>query len=167
MSRQADRVVMDLFEAYYERVYWFARKSVDRATAEDVVQEVFVRLMDIPDLPTRKVSVSYLLKMADNLMKRRHRRMRQFEVFVARDRGRAESGRQDRGELGSSPDGPGVLDSAPLSGAEYQALRMIVCEGMSYEAAAKSLAVRTSTINNWKFRGIQKLREHTGSNMAV
>ena len=36
---------------------------------------------------------------------------------------------------------------------------MIVCEGLSYEDAAASLGVRVSTINNWKYRGIQKLKQ--------
>ncbi|MFM7133611.1 MAG: sigma factor-like helix-turn-helix DNA-binding protein, partial [Planctomycetota bacterium] len=41
---------------------------------------------------------------------------------------------------------------------EQDAIRMIVCEGKSYQHAAEALGVSVTTINNWKHRGIVKLR---------
>ena len=42
---------------------------------------------------------------------------------------------------------------------EQDAIRLIVCEGKSYQHAAESLGVSVTTINNWKHRGIVKLRK--------
>ncbi len=43
---------------------------------------------------------------------------------------------------------------------ERDAVRLVVCEGLSYEEASASLGVPVSTVNNWKFRGINKLKKH-------
>lgn len=158
-------LVLRLFEVHYERVYWFARRSVDPTTAEDVAQEVFVRLLRIPDLEDRDVSGSYLLKVADNLLKRRHRQKIQQDRFVNE---LPEPRPVHTTRL------PAGLDQTPcceamdhLSDMERDALRLIVCEGLSYEAAARAMDVKVSTVNNWKFRGIRKLRvvaeEHVDS----
>ena len=41
---------------------------------------------------------------------------------------------------------------------ERDALDLIVCRGMSYEQAARSLDTSVTTINNHKYRGLQKLK---------
>ncbi|MFM7261741.1 MAG: RNA polymerase sigma factor, partial [bacterium] len=46
-----------------------------------------------------------------------------------------------------------------LTNEEQAAVRLIVCEGLGYQAAARSLGVPVSTINNWKYRGLVKLRQ--------
>ena len=43
-------LVLDLFDRYYERVYAFLRKSTTPDVAEDLSQEVFLRLLQHPDL---------------------------------------------------------------------------------------------------------------------
>ena len=45
-----------------------------------------------------------------------------------------------------------------LTNNEQAAIRLIICRGLSYEQAAQSLGVNVSTINNWKHRGVNKLR---------
>lgn len=46
-----------------------------------------------------------------------------------------------------------------LTHEEQAAVRLIVCEGLDYQAAARSLGVPVSTINNWKHRGLSKLKQ--------
>jgi RNA polymerase sigma factor (sigma-70 family) len=46
-----------------------------------------------------------------------------------------------------------------LSPREREAVQLVVCNGLSYQEAAESLGVPVSTVNNWKYRGIQKLKE--------
>jgi RNA polymerase sigma factor (sigma-70 family) len=152
------KLVLRLFEDYYERVYWFARRSVEPSSAEDVAQEVFVRLLHVPDLESKTISVSYLLKMADNLLKRRHRRHRQFEEYAgAEGPGRADACYES--ELDEPEAKFATVGFERLTDGERDAVRFIVCEGLSYDAAARALDVRTSTVNNWKFRGMQKLKD--------
>ncbi len=158
-------LVLKLFEKFYERVYCFARRSVDASAAEDVAQEVFVRLLDVVDLETRVVEVSYLLKIADNLIKRSYRRRQQFERHV-------NDQRIARGAFGIDPQEPECdrLDLGEsvrermhtLSEREQEAVRLIVLRGLSYEEAAASLGVNTSSVNNWKFRGLQRMKHHAG-----
>jgi RNA polymerase sigma factor (sigma-70 family) len=156
------RTVLDLFELYYGRVYCFARRSVPADVAEDIAQDVFIRLLEHKNLENMEISVSYLLKVADNLIKRRWQRNQRFGRY--QDRVRAEQGfPQPRGAEHASTilDDEGVNRAlAELPARERAAVEMIVCQDMSYEQAAESLGVRVTTVNNWKYRGIQKLKNH-------
>ncbi len=159
LARNSERatLVLDLFDRYYERVYAFLRKSTSSDIAEDLSQEVFVRLLQHPDLEGLTISISYLLKIAHNLLRRRYTRAARLRQLLA-----------ERGECELPPapasDGildPGVLETALglLSRDERDAIHLIVLEGKSYQHAADSLGVSVTTINNWKHRGISKLRE--------
>ena len=46
-----------------------------------------------------------------------------------------------------------------LSPEERDAVELIVCRGLSYQQAAKSLNTSITTINNRKYRGLQKLKQ--------
>ena len=156
------RMVRDLFDAHYERVYCFLRRSVSAERAEDLAQEVFFRLLKHRHLERITVSSSYLIKIAENLVKNGYRRdVRLREVTEnlrskMRERSRPEP--KSGGEL--------VIDSRKLEGAlrkltpnERSAITLIVCRGLSYQSASLALGVSITTINNWKHRGISKLKD--------
>lgn len=151
-------LVLRLFEEFYERVYFFARRSVDQATAEDVAQEVFVRLLDKDDLESRPMNVSYLIKIADNLIKRRHRRLKKLEEFITSELNRFDAQMDASAAVATrmSPETAEMLQQLPSE--EQDAVGMIVCRDLSYEATALALDVKVSTVNNWKYRGIQRLK---------
>jgi RNA polymerase sigma-70 factor (ECF subfamily) len=170
VSQQRSTLVLELFDAYYERVYAFLRKSTTPDVAEDLAQEVFLRLMQHPELERLEISISYLLKIGHNLLRRRFSRAARLrellEERIHREGGDPELGNS---KLGDSGDGPtavgmtdGVLETALglLGRDEQDAIRLIVCEGKSYQHAAEALGVSVTTINNWKHRGIVKLRKY-------
>jgi RNA polymerase sigma-70 factor (ECF subfamily) len=152
-------IVLDLFELYYHRVYCFSRRSLPADAAEDIAQEVFTRLLKLERLPELTVSVSYLIKIADNLIKRRYNKNQRFNRFLecAEDLAPTTVGRKapmvevDRDELDRH--------LAHLSPREADAVRLVICEGLSYQEAAASMGVPVSTVNNWKYRGLQKLKD--------
>jgi RNA polymerase sigma factor (sigma-70 family) len=165
--RQRDRaeIVLDLFEMYHDRVYAFARKSAEPAVAEDATQEAFVRLLQHPRLEELEISISYLLKIVHNILRRRFTRsVRLREIVDEKIKPRLRQNEEDSSpkplraadELASL----GQVEQAfgRLNSDERDALRMIVCEGKSYAHAARSLGVSVTTINNWKHRGLSKLR---------
>ena len=156
-------MVLELFDAYYERVFAFARKSAGPAVAEDVTQEVFVRLLQHPRLEELTISISYLLKIAHNLLRRRHTRSTRLREILDDEIRPRELRRTSEFETPrSSRFDDSSLDRAMerLSSDEQDAIRMIVCEGRSYTHAAQSMGVSVTTINNWKHRGLKKLRGH-------
>lgn len=161
MAERSERV-LTLFEAYYERVYCFARRSLPAGHAEDISQEVFLRLLEHKNLEKLTVNVSYLIKIADNLIKRRFKRSMQFGRFMETANQRHESVR-DATAASRMP----ALDTRTLDGAmggltcdERDAVHLIVCQDLSYDQAARSLGVSVSTINNWKYRGLRKLQDN-------
>ncbi len=166
-TRQRDRasIVLELFEAYHDRVYAFARKSAEPAVAEDATQEAFVRLLQHPRLEELEISISYILKIVHNILRRRFTRsVRLREIVDEKIKPRIRQNEED-----SSPKplraaeeiaNLGQVEQAfgRLNPDERDALRMIVCEGKRYAHAARSLGVSVTTINNWKHRGLSKLR---------
>ena len=83
-TRQRDRadIVLELFEAYHDRVYAFARKSAEPAVAEDATQEAFVRLLQHPRLEELEISISYILKIVHNILRRRFTRSVRLREIV-------------------------------------------------------------------------------------
>ncbi len=160
------QAVLDLFELYYDRVYCFARRSLDQSAAEDIAQEVFIKLLGLEGIADREITCSYLVKVADNLIKRRYRRMRRFDAYLdarAQEAGHSFAERETRrpsAEFSSE-------DFDALSPREQDAIRLIVCQGLSYQEAADALGVRVSSLNNWKHRGIQRLRERHDAKYAA
>lgn len=156
-------IVTELTRKYYHRVYCFARQLTDPHTAEDVAQEVFHRLMRIEDLDQRTISVSYLIKVAHNLIKGDHRRKRRFTAAepdlceVSQRRARAVERPEDVIPRIAATD----LDAADAQGKltpnERLAISLTVCQGLSLKQASESLGVRVSTVTNWKYRGLRKL----------
>jgi RNA polymerase sigma-70 factor (ECF subfamily) len=164
VMQQRSTLVLDLFDQYYERVYAFLRKSTVPDVAEDLAQEVFLRLMQHPELERLEISISYLLKIAHNLLRRRFSRASRLrellEERVRRD-GDPEIGPVKRHQSDESVS-DGILETALglLTRDEQDAIKLIVCEGKSYQHAAEALGVSVTTINNWKHRGITKLRRY-------
>lgn len=165
MAETQDRatLVLDLFDLYYERVYAFLRKSTTPDVAEDLAQEVFVRLLQHPELERLTISISYLLKIAHNLLRRRYARAARLRELLEERAMEAGDWDADAGTAALPQDmfSDSVLETAMglLSRDEQDAIRLIVCEGKSYQHAAEALGVSVSTINNWKHRGIAKLRK--------
>ncbi len=166
-ARDRAEIVLDLLERYYDRAYAFARKSADAATAEDAVQEAFTRLLGHPRLEEMSISIGYLLRTIQNILRRRFSRAARLREMlqeeIAPGRARRTRGRlsEDERFRGTTSVDLGTLQRAMdrLGGDERDALRLIVCEGLSYAEAARSLGVTVSTINNWKHRGLGRLRK--------
>ena len=167
-SETREDFVMRLFEAYYTRVFAFTRKCAPQDVSEDVTQEVFVRLLQHPRLEELDLSVSYLIKVAHNLLRRRHARSTRHreilettvsdEIIQRHGRPTAPSRTpvEDKSQDFQIDD---ALDQ--LSTDERDAIRLIVQDGKSYTHAAEALGVTVTTINNWKHRGLSKLKKIT------
>ncbi len=167
-TSRRSQIVLDLFEAYYDRVYAFARKSAEPAVAEDATQEAFIRLLQHPRLEELEISISYLLKIVHNILRRRHSRsVRLREILDEQVTPRERRRHEEEPFPFEHPTSETLADVGSLERAfsrltddERDALRLIVCEGRSYAHAARSLGVSVTTINNWKHRGLGKLRRH-------
>jgi hypothetical protein len=174
------RIVGEMYKSSYHRVFAFARRLVCDEEAEEIAHETFVRLLRVRNLERMSLSVAYLLRIAENLVRRRHGRAQRYRVVLERS-GRMVPGiempderpvvagaREAEWSVGCTHNRASEsqrwdadrLDSVlrQLTPAEQSAIRLIVCEGLDYQAAARSLGVPVSTINNWKHRAITKLK---------
>jgi RNA polymerase sigma factor (sigma-70 family) len=172
LSRVRSRIVGDLYASNYHRVFGFVRRFLGDADAEEVAHEAFVRLLRVRNLETMHISVAYLLRIAENLIRRRHGRAQRYRevlelsgrmVPVGERHGCSRAvysdGTRD-GSLSATVDSDRIeAVMRLLTPAEQTAVRLIVCEGLDYQAAARSLGVPVSTINNWKHRALVKLKQ--------
>jgi RNA polymerase sigma factor (sigma-70 family) len=164
------RVVQALFDEHHGRVVAFLRRLTDGERAEDLAQEVFFRLFSVRNLENREITVSYLFRIGENLVRKAYHREVRHRRAGEDLRNRSDAGvdhGSDPADRGST--GMGFVSNATLQQAlatltdnEQAAIRLIVCRGLSYEQAAQSLGVNVSTINNWKHRGVAKLRNIIG-----
>lgn len=165
------RIVGELYQANYHRVYCFARKSVGEDEAEEIAHEAFCRLLRVRNLERMLISTAYLLRIAENLIRRKYERSQRYRVILERSGMVVSDSSEDRcasrmhgGSAGAQGavfgDDTDRLQAVlrQLTDEEQTAVRLIVCEGLDYQAAARSLGVPVSTINNWKYRGLSKLR---------
>ena len=174
------RIAGELYVAHYHKVYAFVRKFLDEAEAEEVAHESFVRLLKVRELERMSISVAYLFRIAENLLRRRYERAQRYRAILERlgrvapwafedsDAGSGQIVARRGVEESADGAGSGRLEAAfeHLTSSEQSAVRLIVCEGLDYHAAARSLGVPVSTVNNWKHRGIAKLRRLVASPLA-
>ena len=161
VTKSRTNLVLNLFDNYYTRVFCFARKSLPAEQAEDVAQEVFTRMLQLKHLEEIEISISYLIKTADNLIKRRWNRGQRFQKFVdtAKADGRMPGHRDAKADLCNETLNDLEARMSRLTDAERDTVHMVICQGMSYQEAAAAMGVPVSTINNWKYRGLQKLKD--------
>ena len=168
------QAALDLFDRYHRRVFAFLRRLTTAERAEDLTQEVFFRVLQVQNLENRDISVSYLFRIGENLVRKayhREQRVRRSNEEL-RLRGRVRSSDDPVVEQGCGPVDESSGSDMALVGSdalvramelltrnEQAAVRLIVCRGLSYEQAARSLGVSVSTVNNWKHRGVNKLRK--------
>ena len=111
------------------------------------------------------LSVSYLIKIAHNLLRRRYsrsirlRQILEHSVQPELERRDGVHRRRTRSREQPSLDRRQINDAMrDLPDQEREAVWLIVCQGKSYQHAASAMGVNVTTINNWKHRGIDKLR---------
>jgi len=182
LARLRAQIVADLYKSSYHRVFAFVRRFVSEDDAEEVAHESFVRLLRVRNLERMQISVAYLLRIAENLIRRRHGQAQRFREVLAQSGrmvpeceehfGGSHSG-CSRGAQSAFARTESERDQADrleellslLTPAEHTAVRLIVCEGLDYQAAARSLGVPVSTINNWKHRALAKLKAFIGGDL--
>ena len=64
-------IVQKLHSTCASRVYGFLRKSVSPDIADDLTQETFLKLLQVRNLERKSISISYLFRIAQNLLRRR------------------------------------------------------------------------------------------------
>ena len=164
------RIVRELYLAHHGQIVSFLRRLTTADQAEDYAQEVFFRLFQVKNLETREIGVSYLFRIGENLVRKAYRKDLRRRKADHELRNRSiirDDVDQDGSALGESHRGTEIkavthtmLQRALecLTDREEAAVRLIVCRGLSYEEAASALGVNVTTINNWKHRGVKKLR---------
>ena len=175
-GRSAGEKTQELFERHHRRLVGFLRRLTSAEQAEEIAQ-VYFRVLQVKNLENRELNASDLVRIGENLVRKRYhgeQRRRRADEAIRYDM----ASRENRSTDSIESDGPenGSTEMAfvgsrhfhqameLLTDNEQAAIRLIICRGLSYDQAARSLGVGVSTINNWKHRGVKKLRQLIDAN---
>ncbi len=163
-----------LFERFQSQIYNFVKKQVrDQETAEDITQEVFLRLFKAAKNfdPSKKFS-SYLYKIAVNEIRRHYQRIAGEQAYSLNEPLTDYDDTRERGEIvadeNASPE-EGLYRR--LNSAYLQSLidklppeqRMVVLlkvyQGLTFEEIARIMDKPLSTVLSRMRYAVQKLRK--------
>ncbi|MFB6285155.1 MAG: RNA polymerase sigma factor [Candidatus Bipolaricaulia bacterium] len=171
--RRGDQAALEtLYERYADRVYGLAARMLDRASAEDVVQEAFVKLWRRPDGfdPNRGGFASWFLRVAHNLAvdrKRRQRRQRQHQVdpsTTERLDGLLEQASHPEAnphqQLECSARHARLHDAlSRMNDEQRRVLMLAYFDGLTHQEIADHLEIPLGTVKTRARSGLRKLRE--------
>ena len=130
----------------------------DKALAEDVAQEAFVRLLGrFHDLRKPDAFRAYLLRTVMNLTKSHFRKMKREREFARLE---TRPGSEDPQDIGSDD----VLWSALLQLPERQRTALVLryCQDLSEQQTADVMQISPKAVNSLIGRGLAKLRSEEG-----
>ncbi len=155
-SKNRSEIARALFEKHGDRVYNFIISICPKhISPDDVYQDTFVRILTSSKLEERKLNISYLFTVARNLLNR-----------IYRDGNRDQKARDNLGRLAENTYNPNKDTKMNekirerfnrLRQEEQTAVRLIIGDGYSFKEVAQSMGVPETTVNNQKYRGLQKL----------
>lgn len=143
-----------LFEAWYPRLVGYARRFVDSSLAEDVAQEVFVRLLQYRRDSMDSLDARFLFVMARNVARRaiadRRRESGGDEVLIA-----------DREDSHASSAETELLPSLmrELSPRQREAIELTAGRGLSDRQAGLVLSTSRSAVSERCRVGLEQLRK--------
>ena len=163
------RLVEQLFAQHAQALRLFLRgRSVPRDQVEDVVQELFARLMGVARLEEKMSDStgsnrSYLLTMANNLLVNRQRKRQRRNAYATEQR---ETGQERMDERT-----PERIVAAQL---ELEAMKAAIMDmplnwrvafilqrfrNMSYEEIALHMGVQVKQVDNYIVRAMRRIRK--------
>lgn len=156
-AESEERIAQAEFEAFYIRTSrklhgYLCRLSRDPATADEVLQESYIRLINAPamgELPRK----AYLYRIATNLLRDRWRRQKREKEWAANERG-DELFHQNFNlpiDIGS------VFES--LGAQERAVLWLAHVEELSHKEISAVLGVKEKSVKVMVFRAREKARD--------
>jgi RNA polymerase sigma-70 factor, ECF subfamily len=156
-ARTSERITDSEFEAFYLRTSrtlhgYLSRLTRDPATAEEVLQEAYIRMINLPvmeDLPRK----AYLYKTATNVLRDRWRKQRREQQWWEL----TQPSEEIHYDLSLPVDMAAVLDQ--LSPQERAVLWLAHVEELSHREISVVLGVKEKSVRVIVFRAREKAKE--------
>lgn len=161
--------VAGAYEHHRDRLVSSLSRLYPSAVVEDAVQDLFLRLARIGFGDPATLTDRYLWRAANRAIRRRMRLEERRLVRLAEHA--AAGGRSDDALHADQacPLGPAVRREslaealASVDPRELEVFRMLICQGMSYREAARSLGATEHDVTNLRVRGMRRLRERASA----
>lgn len=162
----SEKLIIDLFRTHHRELNGFARRRVGAQEAEDIVQDVYLHLLQEDKMASLQYPRAYLFRVASNLAVDLKRKTRVRSQYVVEDVEVESSG---SGGANSASGGEGVMEVLrlqiclgrlkPLCRAIFLLNRI---DGLSYPEIAARLGVSVRTVNRNMTTASNYLCRHLG-----
>lgn len=163
LRNDEEQGIRQLFEKYYRPLVLFAADYLgDPAVAEDLVQNVFVKLWNKKNLigitPSALPSYIYTSVRNECLMYLRKNKVFHRSTYSAENTRLPNS---EAGEVGEDVLDYVYMELDKLAPRSKTAIQCIFLKGMKYKEAAEYMGITVNTLKSLLKDGIRKLRENT------
>jgi RNA polymerase sigma-70 factor (ECF subfamily) len=158
-AKPADRIAQTEFEAFYTRTSrklhgYLCRLSRDPATADEVLQESYMRLINAPAPSSAELPcVAYLYRIATNLLRDRWRRQKRENEWMAL----ASCDERSHQNFNLPIDMDSVFEN--LGARERAMLWLVHVEELSHKEIGAVLGVKEKSVKVMLFRAREKARD--------
>lgn len=146
---------------YHARLLKFLRRSLRTETdAQDVSQEVFLRLLRIPEDRVVEYPQAYLFRVAVNVLNDWHADQRMFETRPPDDFDKLETARESEEDHDARKRLEAIDRALQTLPGHYRATIMLKTrDGLSYKEIARHLGVSERMVKRYVVKGYARLRE--------
>lgn len=153
-ARAASAADTELYAKFYPRLYGYARRLADPAMAEDIVQEVFLRVLKYKNGNVQALPLQFLITMTKNVALRMLSSRRRELGVVAESANRPVPGRDAEDALGGVL--PELLERLPER--QREAIVLTAAHGLSEHQAGLAMNSSRSAVSARRRTGIEHLR---------
>lgn len=153
-ARAASAADTELYAKFYPRLYGYARRLADPAMAEDIVQEVFLRVLKYKNGNVQALPLQFLITMTKNVALRMLSSRRRELGVVAESASRPVPGRDSEEALGSNLSE--LLERLPER--QREAIVLTAAHGLSEHQAGLAMNSSRSAVSARRRTGIEHLR---------
>jgi RNA polymerase sigma factor (sigma-70 family) len=147
-----------LYACFYPRLTAYARRLVDASLAEDIVQEVFLRVLKYKDGEVERLPIQFLLTMTRNVALRVLASKRRECGAVPETMESMESAPRVEMRL-AHPSVPDLLERLPER--QREALTLTTGRGLSEQQASLAMNASRSAVSQRRRSAIEHLRRFT------
>jgi RNA polymerase sigma-70 factor, ECF subfamily len=162
LRRGGDHAVIDTYRVFFTPLYQYARLKVgERGLAQDIVSEVFLRLIEAMGTPSapRENLRGWLFKVARNEVYRLYGKERQLGLAELEEWMPAPSEMNPEVVLGESADLNRVRHAIRMLAAEHQEVLILrFGQRLSLKETADILGKSVSAVKSLQFRAVDTLR---------
>ena len=157
-TREIEKILL-LFDEQYEDLYCFLRRYTPPRESEDLCQQVFLELCNIPESENTSLGRDSLIKIARTLLRRRYRPLQRIHSALIDRNTKVKDEEHTDGPLPTTTRWLRKVsrELSSLPSDLRQSVRLVIAERNSLQEAAERMGVTSRLVETWTSTGLDML----------